>query len=135
MTVPKILLTDCWTRKTVSAVRSLGKEGIEVHVISGTLLAPAIYSEYVKKRYVFPFPEDHPEKFKEKIFDLIRKEKFDCVMPMDEAASEILRSDRKEVENILLFLLPQLKHIISPTINGKHYRLHKRLVFLYQKVL
>jgi predicted ATP-grasp superfamily ATP-dependent carboligase len=98
MAHPKVLLTDCWTRKTVSAVRSLGKEGVEVHAVSHTLLAPAIFSKYVKKHYIFPFPEEQPEEFKKKILELIRKEKFDCIMPMDEAASEILLSERNEVE-------------------------------------
>lgn len=109
MPAPKILITDCWTRKALSAVRSLGKEGIEIHAVSHTYIAPAIHSKYVKKKYIFPFPEDCPKDYEGKFLELIRKEKFDCIITLDEAATEIALENRAEIENYSTLPLPSME--------------------------
>ena len=98
MEKPKILLTDCWTRKTLSALRSLGKSGYEVYLITHTYLSPAIWSKYATKHFLFPFPEDDPVSYRIKLLNLIKSEDFSCIFPMDEASTQIILENRNEIE-------------------------------------
>jgi hypothetical protein len=54
--MPKILVTDCWTNKVLSVVRSLGRAGVEVHVLTHRRIAAAPWSTFVKKRTLCPDP-------------------------------------------------------------------------------
>jgi predicted ATP-grasp superfamily ATP-dependent carboligase len=94
----KVLLTDCWTRKTLSAVRSLGAADAEVHAVTHKRLSPAIYSKYCRHKYIFPNPATHPGEYLERILELIRKEKFDCLIPFEEASIELFLDARAEIE-------------------------------------
>ena len=73
----KVLVTDCWTNKALSVVRSLGRENMEVHAITHKFLGAAVYSKFVKRFSVFPNPKNNPEKFKLKILHKIKNEAFD----------------------------------------------------------
>lgn len=86
----KILVTDCWTNKSLSVVRSLGLAGHEVHVCSHKRLAAAIYSRFVKKKYFLPEPNNNPSVFYNKLKDLITLSDFDAVMPLEEATIIVL---------------------------------------------
>ena len=101
-------MTDCWTRKTLSAVRSLGKAGYEVHTISHTLLAPSIWSKYATKHYIFPFPEEKPQEYLLKLIELLKSTEFDCIYPMDEAATKIILQNRTEIEQYTMLPLPDI---------------------------
>lgn len=94
----KILLTDCWTRKTLSAVRSLGAEGVEVHAVTHKLLSPAIYSRYTKRYHIFPDPARYKKLYVERMLELLKNEKFDCIMPFEEASIELFMKARAEIE-------------------------------------
>lgn len=98
--VPKILITDSWTRKSLSAVRSLGVEGLEVHAVSHKVLAPAIYSRYVKKFYIAPDPSKRPQPYVAEILGLLKKEKFDALFPFEEASIAAFLEARTEIERL-----------------------------------
>jgi predicted ATP-grasp superfamily ATP-dependent carboligase len=94
----KVLLTDCWTRKTLSAVRSLGAEGVEVHSVTHKRLSPAIYSKFTHKSYIFPDPVTQAQAYVEKVLELLKKEKFDCIIPFEEASIKAFMEVRSEIE-------------------------------------
>lgn len=98
MSNKKVLITDCWTRKGLSAVRSLGSKGLEVHALSHTRLAPGLYSRYVSHYQIVPDPSKHPDQYAEKVMSLIRKEKFDCIIPLEESSTSIFLKNRTEIE-------------------------------------
>jgi predicted ATP-grasp superfamily ATP-dependent carboligase len=103
----KVLLTDCWTRKTLSAVRSLGAEGLEVHAVTHKRLSPAVYSRFVRRRYIFPDPSADPNAYLDRILDLLKKEKFDCLIPFEEISMEIFLGARQEIEKYTRLPLPE----------------------------
>lgn len=97
--MPKVLVTDCWTRKGLSAVRSLGAAGLEVHAVSHKLLSPAIYSRHTKNSYLLSDPKKDKELFLKKIIELIAREKFDCLIPLEEASCVVFLENRGEIEH------------------------------------
>ena len=84
----KVLITDCWTRKSLSAVRSLGEEGVEVHATSHTRLSAALYSKYTKKYTIVPNPKTDKHEYKKAIIQLLQQEKFDVILPFEETSIE-----------------------------------------------
>ena len=108
MNKPKILVSDCWTRKTLSTVRSLGKAGYEVHTISHTYLSPAIWSRYSNKHHILPFPEEKPEEYLTKILELLKTNDFSYIFTMDEAATKIILQNRSLIEQFTKIPLPEI---------------------------
>ncbi len=111
--MPKVLVTDCWTRKGLSVVRSLGSENIEVFAVTHKIISPAIYSKYTKKIFIFSSPEKNKKEFQEKILALISKEKFDCLMPLEDESTLALLEIREEIE----------KHTVLPVGTMESYKI------------
>ena len=107
--MPKILVTDCWTRKTLSAVRSLGREGLVVDAVSHTRIAPGIYSSYTRRYFIVPDPKKQPELYLKKILELIQQEQYDCIMPFEESSIELFLTVRTQIEQYTRLPLPSAK--------------------------
>jgi hypothetical protein len=52
----RVFVTDGYWRKTVAAVRALGRMGLRVTVGESTYLAPALFSRYCHRRVLTPSP-------------------------------------------------------------------------------
>src|SRR5260221_4749037 len=92
-----VLVTDCWTNKALSVVRSLGLAGLEVHVAGHKHIASAMYSRLVKKR-VFVSGESELRAF-------IRDSHYDCVIPLEENTIRMLQV-AEEIPRSLVALPP-----------------------------
>jgi predicted ATP-grasp superfamily ATP-dependent carboligase len=82
--MPTVLVTDCWTNKALSVVRSLGLAGLEVHAAAHKRTGAALYSRFVAKRIVVSGPED--------LLRRIRDGRYDCVMPLEEPTARLLQT-------------------------------------------
>ena len=80
----------------LSVVRSLGRKGIEVHTGWCAVDSPALRSRYVTVRHDLPFPEPDGA-WKPALLDLMRRERFDLVMPTNEQSMRPLQQHRKEL--------------------------------------
>lgn len=101
-----ILLTDCWTRKSLSAVRSLGIAGAEVHAVTHKRLSPAIYSRYAARYFVFPDPALEPSLYLERIICLLRSKSYDCIIPFEESSIAVFAGARRQIERYARLPLP-----------------------------
>ena len=93
----RVLVTDCWTRKALSVVRSLGEEGLIVHTVSHTRLGAALYSKYSHRDYIFASPHKDPVTYWEQLAQLLSTENFDCIFPLEEESIEVLFNHKDEV--------------------------------------
>jgi len=82
--VEPVLITDGYWRKTLAAVRSLGRRGIPVVVGERTWLAPALWSRYAARRYRYPSVRFETEKFLARLVGIIEREHIRIVLPMEE---------------------------------------------------
>src|SRR5690242_17687296 len=80
--MPTVLVTDCWTTKALSVVRSLGLAGLEVHAAAHKRTGAALYSRFVAKRIV--------QSSADELLRLIRESGYDCVMPLEEGTTRLL---------------------------------------------
>lgn len=107
--MPKILITDCWTRKSLSAVRSLGKMGVRVDAISHTRIAPGIYSKYTNKYYIVPDPKKKPQQYLLSVLQLLQHGNYDCIMPFEESSIEIFLEARTDIEKLTVLPIASAK--------------------------
>ena len=123
----KILVTDCWTRKTLSAVRSLGQAGLEVHAVTHTRASPAIYSRFVSKYFLLPRPADDPGGDLKELAALLQKEKYDLVLPMEDDTSKVLLEHSAKVEAYTNTVLPSSESYCVASDKWRTLELAKRL--------
>jgi predicted ATP-grasp superfamily ATP-dependent carboligase len=102
----KILVTDCWTRKALCAVRALGAAGFEVHVVTHTRLSPALYSKFAKKSFLVPFAKKNPARYAHAILEILKGAAYDCLMAMEDDTLRALLDARTEIEEHTAFPVP-----------------------------
>lgn len=94
----KVLLTDGNYKHTLAAVRSLGKLGVEVGVVSHISGSVSFCSRYCTSRYHAPDPKKDPS-YAEKILDIVKKDQYDVLLPISYAAVMQLSGIRDELEH------------------------------------
>jgi len=82
--VEPVLITDGLWRKTLAAVRSLGRRGIPVVVGERTRLAPALWSRYAARRFCYPSAALKTDEFLTRLRQIIECEGLRIVFPMEE---------------------------------------------------
>lgn len=102
----KVLLTDAQQRKTLAAVRSLGRKGIRVTVGEVTRWAPAVFSKYCSRKIIYPDPREDSRIFAEYLLDYLSADKHRTMFPMDDPAMDAVIAYRKDFEQLCLLLLP-----------------------------
>lgn len=94
--MPKVLVTDGYWRKSLAIVRALAGAGIEVGIGERTFLAPAIFSKYAKRRYVYPSVSARPDKFREWLIKTVQKDKYEVLITPEEETA-LFASQNKEI--------------------------------------
>ena len=101
----KVLITDGNFKHTLASVRSLGKRGIDVTVLSHMRLSTSFHSKYCSKSILAPNPE-HDTTFAEYVYDLAKREQFDVVLPISYAAVDQISQIREKLESYIRVPLP-----------------------------
>lgn len=107
----RVLITDGHWRKTLAAVRSLGRKGVHVTVGERTFLNTTFFSKYCARRVVYPSPRRYPDQFIEFLFNEIKKNRTDCLFPMEEETLILVSKFHSEISKYTYLLTPDLKKI------------------------
>ncbi len=107
----RVLVTDGHFRKTLAVVRSLGLKGNHVTVGERTFLNTSFFSKYCAERLVYPSPRQQPNRFIEFLLKEIRKNHYDCLLPMEEETLLLLAKYHSEISQYTYLLSPDLKKI------------------------
>lgn len=102
-TYSDVFVTDGHWRKTLAAVRALGKNRIRVTVGESTCLSMTAFSRYCHKGVVYPSPRSSPDKFLEFMHDLLKKKTFRMLLPMEEDIACLL-TDHSDTFSRLTYL-------------------------------
>lgn len=106
-----VLVTDGHWRKTLALVRSLGRKGVHVTVGEKTYLNTSFFSKYCARRIVYPSPKRNPDQFIEFILKDLKKNRYECLFPMEEETLLLLAKHRSEISSHTCLLIPDFGKI------------------------
>ena len=101
----RVLVSDGNFKHTLASVRSLGKRGIDVTVLSDLRLSVSFHSKYCSKGILATNPE-YDAAFSEFVYYLVRREQFDVVLPISYAAVDQISQIQKKLEPYIQIPLP-----------------------------
>lgn len=103
----KVLVTDAQMRSSLAVIRSLGKNGLYVTAGEETRFATGFFSKYCNQKFVYPSPQKNEKAFVESILQLIKKEKYDIIIPVADACLKPLIENRDEISKYSTIALPE----------------------------
>ena len=96
----RVFVTDGYWRKTLAAVRALGRRGVRVTVGESTYLAPALFSRYCHCRVRTPSPVLQPSHYLDFLETYLKRHPHHVLMPMEEDTLLLLARNRERFQNI-----------------------------------
>lgn len=93
-----VFITDGQWRKTLAAVRALGREGFIVWVGDKWKLSTSFFSKYCKRKVVYPDPVKYHEKFRQFILDFISSERPDVTIPADDETVKFFSKNKNVLQ-------------------------------------
>ena len=90
----RVFVTDGYWRKTVAAVRALGRMGLRATVAESTYLAPALFSRYCFRRVRTPSPVLQPSRYLDFLQDYLSHHPHQVLIPMEEDTLLLLAQNR-----------------------------------------
>jgi predicted ATP-grasp superfamily ATP-dependent carboligase len=116
--VSRVLITDGHWRKTLAAVRSLGKRGVEVTVGESSHVATSFFSKYCRRRLAYPSLHRHPEAFLAFLRAELQESNYDLVMPMEEETLLLLARHREKFPSVARLPIPPYETIVKVRDKG-----------------
>jgi predicted ATP-grasp superfamily ATP-dependent carboligase len=89
-----VLITDGHWRKTLAAVRGLGRNGVRVTVGESTRIATAMFSRYCSRRLAYPSVFFKPQRFLEFLEKELTSRPYRMLLPMEDETLELIASHR-----------------------------------------
>lgn len=94
---PRVLLLDGFWNKALAAVRSLGRGGAFVAAGERTRLAPALFSRYCRRRFVYPSVTRRPDAFLAALEEELRAGEYDVLLPMELTTQLLVTENRRRL--------------------------------------
>lgn len=104
-----VIITDGLWRKSLSAIRSLGRRGYKVCVLGDSVFTTGFWSKYTTARFRLPNAKDSSQKFGEQLLDVLQSTNFDSrpvLYPMEDATLMWVSDHREQVSKYADFLIP-----------------------------
>ena len=86
----EVFITDGHWRKSLAAVRALGKKGIKVTVGESTRLATAAFSKYCHRAVVYPSPHLRPSEFIDFLLKELSRVSYQMLLPMEDETLHLI---------------------------------------------
>jgi len=102
----KVLVIGDDTRSFLATVRSLGRNGLEVHAAPFDFNAPALKSRYISATHWLPYYIGNGQDWLNAFSLLIAQQKFSLVIPCDERAIIPLVLHREQLKDEVLLAIP-----------------------------
>jgi len=115
----KVFITDGHWRKTLAAVRSLGRKGIEVTVGESCRIATSLFSKYCTRRVIYPSPYSNPKGFIAFLSDTLKETKYDCLLPMEEETLLLISQHKEDISKLTYLLAPEYHLLAFARDKGK----------------
>ena len=102
----EVFITDGHWRKTLAAVRALGKERLRVDVGESTAISVAGFSKYCHRRIVYPSALTTPELFVSYLYDRLSQHAVRMLLPMEDETVHLLSCHRTRFSRLTYLPIP-----------------------------
>jgi predicted ATP-grasp superfamily ATP-dependent carboligase len=92
----EVIITDGHWRKSLAAVRALGKKGIKTAVGESTRLATSMFSKYCHRAFVYPSPVYKKSEFIDFIGNTLRRKHCQMLLPMEDETLFLISENYSE---------------------------------------
>ena len=106
----KVLITDGNFKHTLAAVRSLGKRGIDVTVLSDLRLSISFYSKYCEDYIIVPNPKKDA-RFSNCVLDIAKEGDYDVLLPISFSSVFQISKIKEKMEKYLKVPIADRKSI------------------------
>jgi len=86
----EVFITDGHWRKSLAAVRALGRKGIKVTVGESTCLATAAFSRHCHRSVVYPSPHYRPSEFIDFLLKALSRISYQMLLPMEDETLHLI---------------------------------------------
>ncbi len=101
VTPDRVLILDGFWNKALAAVRSLGRRGLSIAVGAETRFAPAMFSRYCRRRFVYPSALGRPEEFLAALERELAGGGYDVLLPMELATQLLVTGSRARLTELV----------------------------------
>lgn len=108
----KVFVTDGYWRKTLAVVRALAVKGLKIGSGERTPFAPALFSRYVRQKYVYPSVTLRPAKFIAWLEKTVKKDKYDVLITPEEETELLIAANKVKVEQFIKVAIPDYEKIL-----------------------
>jgi protein-tyrosine-phosphatase/predicted ATP-grasp superfamily ATP-dependent carboligase len=105
----KVLVIGDDMRSFLATVRSLGRQGLEVHAAPYDMSSPALTSRYIQRVHPLPFYLDGGKVWLDAVSTLLEREQFKLVIPCDERSLLPLIRHRDELSVYSKLAIPDAR--------------------------
>ena len=95
----EVLVTGADQRHGLSVIRSLGKHGVSVLAAGVSDASIGFYSRYASASFVYPSPQEQPEKFIGSLLRAIERHRVKVVIPVVESTMVVINRYRDQIES------------------------------------
>lgn len=116
--ITKVIITDGRWRKTLSAIRALGKCGIDVTALGNSPFDMGIWSKYTNKKLLVPNIKSNAEKFEKRILGYLEnclksQNDLPVLLPMEEDTLEWIENNQDKLMGCRYLIPPKKSFYIS----------------------
>jgi predicted ATP-grasp superfamily ATP-dependent carboligase len=127
-----VIITDGFWRKSLSCVRSLGKEGYKITVFGDTIWTTSFWSKYTSERVICPSAKDKIFIFNQFITKFLadnykKNKKKIILIPSEDATINWLSKNRKKISKYANFLLPNNSSLEIAQSKEKTLKIAKKI--------
>jgi predicted ATP-grasp superfamily ATP-dependent carboligase len=96
----EVFVTDGHWRKSLAAVRALGRKGIRVTVGESTRLATAAFSKYCHRAVIYPSPHHRTSEFVNFLFKSLSRGSYQMLLPMEDKTLDLISQYHSEFSRL-----------------------------------
>ena len=123
----RAIVTDGLWRKSLSAIRSLGKAGFDVHVMGDSVFTTGFWSSFTRSRNLSLPASKSPSQFGENLLKLLTRYPGSVVLPMEDPSLAWVVENISKVSELGFALMPPQESAAIAQDKAQTLRLAKKL--------
>jgi len=119
----KVLVTDGDALHSLAITRSLGSKKMKVTVASHRrVFSLSFYSKFCRRRLLYPDPEKKKEKFTNFLFNELKGNNYDILLPVRSTVTPIVAEYREKLKQYANFVIPSKESMETANNKEKTFR-------------